>query len=136
MGHSYPRLHKIACTGRKLVHRLAAKQPNLKVTDDCGLVLKFNLSKIFVIEGEDRNIKITYPEDISLAEKTLQLKQTIVPKPINCKDYGIKLWLFSVEAEALVGTSYKRPRNMGQKLLVFQAKTKSTSLIFVRLRKP
>ena len=37
-------------------------------TDDCGLVLKNNLSEVFVVDGDMKNIKITYPEDIYIAE--------------------------------------------------------------------
>ncbi|MBR1424726.1 2-C-methyl-D-erythritol 4-phosphate cytidylyltransferase [bacterium] len=33
-------------------------------TDDCGLVLENNLADIFVVEGEQNNIKITYPSDV------------------------------------------------------------------------
>lgn len=40
-------------------------------TDDCGLVLKHNLAKIFIVEGEDINIKITYPHDELLAESII-----------------------------------------------------------------
>lgn len=34
-------------------------------TDDCGLVLKHNLTDIHIVEGAENNIKITYPQDIN-----------------------------------------------------------------------
>lgn len=43
-------------------------------TDDCSLVLKYDLGKIGVVEGERFNIKITYPEDLYCADKIFQIK--------------------------------------------------------------
>lgn len=58
----------------KKAHELALSDPNLQVTDDCGLVLRYNLSEVFVVEGNDYNMKITYPIDIEIADKLFQLK--------------------------------------------------------------
>lgn len=55
-------------------HRLAAQESNLKVTDDCGLILHFNLGQVQVVEGDVNNIKITYPSDIYLADRIFQLR--------------------------------------------------------------
>lgn len=49
-------------------HRLAQEQQIDDATDDCSLILKFSLSPIYVIEGSPFNIKITYPQDLLLAE--------------------------------------------------------------------
>ena len=43
-------------------------------TDDCGLVIKHNLSKVTIVEGDTENIKLTYPEDFFMAEKILLKK--------------------------------------------------------------
>ncbi|MDR1433320.1 MAG: bifunctional cytidylyltransferase/SDR family oxidoreductase [Puniceicoccales bacterium] len=56
-------------------HEFAMKAPDLHVTDDCGLVKAFNLAKIHVIEGDETNVKITYPIDIFAADKLFQLKR-------------------------------------------------------------
>ena len=55
----------------KQAHKLANEQ-NLTVTDDCGLVINTMPAKIFAVDGEDTNIKITYPEDLNFAEKFLK----------------------------------------------------------------
>ena len=55
-------------------HELASKEQNVDVTDDCGLVLKYNLCDIYVIKGDDFNHKITYPIDIAIADKLFQLR--------------------------------------------------------------
>lgn len=52
----------------KSAHELAVKDSLYNFSDDCGLVLKYNLSDIYVVDGSMYNIKITYPIDIEIAE--------------------------------------------------------------------
>jgi 2-C-methyl-D-erythritol 4-phosphate cytidylyltransferase len=47
-------------------HRLAVENNITDATDDCSL--------IYVVEGSPLNIKITYPIDLQMAEKILQLE--------------------------------------------------------------
>ena len=54
-------------------HELAAQDPQLAFTDDCGIILHFGLSDVYVVAGEERNIKITFPEDVYLADKLFQI---------------------------------------------------------------
>ncbi|DAB29053.1 MAG TPA: 2-C-methyl-D-erythritol 4-phosphate cytidylyltransferase [Sulfurimonas sp. UBA12504] len=55
-------------------HELANADKNEPLfTDDCGLVKQYlPQEKIYVVVGEERNIKITYPEDLLFGEKLLQ----------------------------------------------------------------
>lgn len=55
-------------------HALAVDVPDLKVTDDCGLVVHFALAPVKVVAGDANNIKITYPSDIYLADRLFQLR--------------------------------------------------------------
>lgn len=55
----------------KKAHLLAKEDKEASFTDDCGLIVKYNLDKVFVVEGDINNIKITYPEDLFLASKIL-----------------------------------------------------------------
>ncbi|MCQ2958276.1 MAG: 2-C-methyl-D-erythritol 4-phosphate cytidylyltransferase [Candidatus Gastranaerophilales bacterium] len=48
----------------KMAHDMARQDKSLLVTDDCGMVLHFNLAKIAVINGDECNIKITNQSDI------------------------------------------------------------------------
>jgi len=61
-------------------HRRAAAEHFSDVTDDCSLVLKYGLADIVVVAGEETNIKVTYPEDIYLADRLFQLKRAQVPE--------------------------------------------------------
>jgi ribitol-5-phosphate 2-dehydrogenase (NADP+) / D-ribitol-5-phosphate cytidylyltransferase len=54
-------------------HMLAMQDRASDFTDDCGLVLRYELAPVYVVCGEQKNIKITYPEDIFLADKLFQL---------------------------------------------------------------
>jgi 2-C-methyl-D-erythritol 4-phosphate cytidylyltransferase len=44
-------------------------------TDDCGIVKKYLPDEIiYVIKGDETNIKITYPQDVFIADKLLQFR--------------------------------------------------------------
>ncbi len=56
-------------------YELALQDPHLKTTDDCGIVRKYLPKEpIYVVTGENFNIKLTYIEDIFLLDKLFQLK--------------------------------------------------------------
>lgn len=57
-------------------HRLAFYDSELKVTDDCGIVLHYGLAPVALVEGNINNIKITHPSDIYLADRLFQLRST------------------------------------------------------------
>lgn len=61
----------------KKAHILASNDKNAVITDDCGLVLRYNLADIFVINGDENNIKITYPFDIQIAEEFIKRKNNV-----------------------------------------------------------
>ena len=58
----------------KKAHELADQDKDINVTDDCALVLKFGLSDIYVVKGNNFNHKITYPIDVAVADKLFQIK--------------------------------------------------------------
>lgn len=51
----------------KETHR-RARVEEIVATDDAALVEYFGLSPVAVVEGDPRNIKITHPDDLALAE--------------------------------------------------------------------
>jgi len=58
----------------KKAHELADKEGLIESFDDCSLVLRYNMGNIYVINGAPSNIKLTYPEDVYLAERLFQLR--------------------------------------------------------------
>ena len=60
-------------------YQLALQDKNLQTTDDCGIVRKYLPDvKVYVIAGEEQNIKLTYPEDVYVLEKLFQIKGNVV----------------------------------------------------------
>lgn len=56
----------------RLAHEMAKNTPADKITDDFGLVLKYKCGTQSWIEGDKLNFKITYPQDLIIAEKLLK----------------------------------------------------------------
>ena len=53
-------------------HELAAADPDFAPTDDCGVVLRYLPDvNVHIVQGSERNIKITYPQDLVVAEALL-----------------------------------------------------------------
>jgi 2-C-methyl-D-erythritol 4-phosphate cytidylyltransferase len=54
-------------------HELAAADPDFIPTDDCGVVLRYLPGvPVHVVPGSERNIKVTYPGDLAIAEVLLR----------------------------------------------------------------
>jgi 2-C-methyl-D-erythritol 4-phosphate cytidylyltransferase len=55
-----------------LAHERAAADPGFSPTDDCGVVLRYLPEvPVHVVPGSERNIKVTYPQDLAVAEALL-----------------------------------------------------------------
>jgi 2-C-methyl-D-erythritol 4-phosphate cytidylyltransferase len=53
-------------------HELAAADPGFAPTDDCGVVLRYLPGvEVHIVPGSERNLKITYPGDLAVAEALL-----------------------------------------------------------------
>lgn len=63
----------------KEAYRRALQDPAFVSTDDCGTVIKYMPEvPIYVVPGEESNMKLTYKEDSYLLDKLFQLKGTTV----------------------------------------------------------
>lgn len=72
-------------------YEIALIDPNFKVTDDCGVVKKYlPETPVYVVAGEESNMKLTYKEDTYLLDKLFQLRQSevhdITQNPEQFKD--------------------------------------------------
>ncbi len=61
----------------------AAEDPDFEATDDCSVVLKYVPEEpIWVVAGDERNMKVTEPIDVYLADKLFQLTSSgVVESP-------------------------------------------------------
>ncbi len=54
-------------------HELAAADPEFVPTDDCGVVLRYLPgTAVHIVPGSERNLKVTYPQDLAVAEALLR----------------------------------------------------------------
>lgn len=59
----------------KQAYTLALQDPEFKTTDDCGVVYKYLPDEpVYIVEGEQFNMKLTYKEDLFLLDKLFQLR--------------------------------------------------------------
>ncbi len=71
----------------------AAKDPDFTATDDCTVVLRYLPDvPIAVVPGHERNMKVTEPIDVYIADKLFQLTSADHPQPLSEDDYraGLK----------------------------------------------
>lgn len=73
----------------KRAYELALKDLDFQTTDDCGVVYRYLPEEfVYVVKGEQFNMKLTYKEDLFLLDKLFQLKsiaqqnETVTPKTI------------------------------------------------------
>ena len=55
----------------KKAHEMAIKDEDATFTDDCGLILRYNLAPIHIVEGDELNLKITRKTDLKIVENLL-----------------------------------------------------------------
>ncbi|MCX6557196.1 MAG: 2-C-methyl-D-erythritol 4-phosphate cytidylyltransferase [Candidatus Aminicenantes bacterium] len=53
-------------------HEMARSEGFSEAGDDCSLVLRYRLAPVLTVEGDPGNIKITYPQDLAIAEAILK----------------------------------------------------------------
>jgi ribitol-5-phosphate 2-dehydrogenase (NADP+) / D-ribitol-5-phosphate cytidylyltransferase len=73
-------------------YELAQRDPGFEATDDCTVVLRYTPDvPIAVIAGEDRNMKVTEPIDVYIADKLFQLDNHSTPRPRTEAEYRAAL---------------------------------------------
>ncbi len=69
---------------RRAYELAAADQDSFLATDDCGIVLRYLPDvPVRVIHGSERNLKITYPGDLRLAEAARWRRTLAEPRPAD-----------------------------------------------------
>jgi 2-C-methyl-D-erythritol 4-phosphate cytidylyltransferase len=71
---------------------LARQDPTFEATDDCTVVLRYLPDEpIWVVRGDEVNMKVTDPIDVYIADKLFQLATTEAPEPLSEADYRAAL---------------------------------------------
>ncbi|MEV6107234.1 bifunctional cytidylyltransferase/SDR family oxidoreductase [Streptomyces sp. NPDC051940] len=81
-----PQAFKLSTIRR--AYELAGQDPNFQATDDCTVVLRYLPDvPIYVVPGEEYNMKVTQPVDVYIADKLFQLASTAAPAPSDDASY-------------------------------------------------
>ncbi len=76
----------------KAAYALAQRDPEFVATDDCTVVLRYRPEvSIAVVRGDERNMKVTEPIDVYLADKLFQLTSSDRPSPRTDEGYRAAL---------------------------------------------
>ncbi|MET3961450.1 2-C-methyl-D-erythritol 4-phosphate cytidylyltransferase [Marmoricola sp. OAE513] len=76
----------------RAAYAVAAGDPDFQATDDCTVVLRYTPDvPIWVVAGEERNMKVTEPIDIYLADKLFQLTTSDMPPARTEDEYAAAL---------------------------------------------
>ena len=102
-------------------HELSQNDNNF--TDDCGLIVKYGLGKVYVVEGDMENIKITYPSDIYMADRIFQVRNTMFPKENDLSVLKNKVFVIFGGTSGIGAGIAKLAEQYGSKVYVSSDKT-------------
>lgn len=75
---------------------LALRDPAFKATDDCGVLMKYLPGvPMALVEGDECNAKLTYPEDTCLLEHLMQLRRPAQPVADGVLDVSVLMLFFN-----------------------------------------
>ena len=73
-------------------YEIALRDSAFQATDDCGVVAKYLPEvKTGVVRGEEKNIKLTYPEDVYLLDKLFQINSISVKSDFDFSSLNGKI---------------------------------------------
>ena len=76
----------------RAAYEKAAQDPSFTATDDCTVVLRYLPEvPIAVVPGHERNMKVTEPIDVYIADKLFQLTSADTPAALTAEEYRGRL---------------------------------------------
>ena len=110
-------------------YQLALQDKNLQTTDDCGIVRKYLPDiKVYVVAGEEQNIKLTYPEDVYVLEKLFQIKGTVPNEKITLDKLMNKIIVVFGGNSGIGLDTIKIAKQYGAKCYSFSRSTTNTDI--------
>ncbi|WP_431963909.1 SDR family NAD(P)-dependent oxidoreductase [Actinacidiphila sp. bgisy160] len=85
-----PQAFKLSTIRR--AYQIASADPNFQATDDCTVVLKYLPDvPVYVVPGDEYNMKVTQPVDVFIADKLFQLASQTAPEQADDAAYRAQL---------------------------------------------
>ena len=108
---------------------IALKDPNFTSSDDCGTVVKYLPDeKVYVVPGEEVNMKLTYKEDSYLLDKLFQLRSTTVRDDADFTILKGKVLAVFGGNSGIGAEIVEKARNYGAKVYSFSRSTTGTDI--------
>ena len=105
----------------KKAHELSKNDKNF--TDDCGLIVKYNLADVFVVKGDVENIKVTYPSDIFMADRLFQIRSNSFPEDSNLTELKDKVIVIFGGTKGIGECTAKLAKDFGAKVFASSSST-------------
>lgn len=113
----------------KRAYEIALRDSNFAATDDCGVVKKYlPETPVYLVEGEERNVKLTYPEDIYLLDKLFQLKSATLSEKIDLQDLEGKVLVVFGGNSGIGKDIIKIAKSYGAHAYAFSRSTTNTDI--------
>ena len=123
-----PQAFRLFCI--KLAYERALKDPNFRSTDDCGTVVKYMPEEpVFVVQGDESNMKLTYKEDVFLLDKLFQLRTFKAPRTNNLEILKDKVLVVFGGNSGIGAEVAQMAAEYGAKVFSFSRSTTDTDIV-------
>ena len=110
-------------------YKRAFNDPDFKVTDDCGVVVKYMPEvPVHLVAGEESNMKLTYKEDTFLLDKLFQLRGSQAPEVPGKEHFGGRVAVVFGGSYGIGKDIATELRNAGAKVYSFSRSLTSTDV--------
>lgn len=110
-------------------YKCAFNDPDFKVTDDCGVVVKYMPEvPVHLVAGEESNMKLTYKEDTFLLDKLFQLRGSQAPDMPGKEHFGDRVAVVFGGSYGIGKDIATELRNAGAKVYSFSRSLTGTDV--------
>lgn len=110
-------------------YKRAFNDPDFKVTDDCGVVVKYMPEvPVHLVAGEESNMKLTYKEDTFLLDKLFQLRGSQAPDMPGKEHFGDRVAVVFGGSYGIGKDIATELRNAGAKVYSFSRSLTGTDV--------
>ena len=110
-------------------YEIGLKDPAFQSTDDCGVVAKYMPEeKIYVVNGEEDNMKLTYPKDLFLLDKLFQVRTANINEELDLSALKNKVLVVFGGNSGIGASVVEKAQKAGAKVFVFSRSLTGTDV--------